>query len=103
MTDDTEYTGDWPAPGTVAALETSRKNAFSAEFLANSFVRIRYGRQASKLIHKTVLDHIAIAHRGALVKRSGEDSIITSFRTRGRQASFARRIFSRTCARFSSD
>jgi hypothetical protein len=87
MTDKTSDNSDWPAPGTIEDLETFGKAIFSAEFLANHFVRLRYGRQASKLIHKTVFDGIAIAHRGALVKPSGKDSI-DSFLSDPQNASF---------------
>lgn len=87
MTDKIVHSGEWPAPGTIEDLETFGKATFSAEYLANDFVRLRYGRQATKLIHKTVLDGIANAHLGAVVKPSGENSI-DSFLSDPRKASF---------------
>jgi len=65
----------WPNPGEVEELETLQCSTFTAEFLANDVIRIKYGKKQRKLISRDILQRVADAHTGKLVPASGEGSV----------------------------
>jgi len=71
-------TADWPDVGTIEVFETRPEKApFSAEFLANSIIRIKYGTDLrhTRRIPREVLERLATRLRGQRVPPSGEGSV----------------------------